>query len=101
MRRALLATFLGCVPWLSSCIGPCPEFDEEDEVLITLPTGELQGVGVTGGGAEIPIDRNAPISMSFDREAGTGTLRYVDLDGIEQEVPLQVSAVEERSSTEE
>ena len=69
-------------------------------MLITLPTGELQGVGVSGGGAEIPIDRNAPISMPFDREAGTGTLRYVDLDGIEQEVPLLVSAVEERSSTE-
>ena len=100
MRRALLVTIL-CVPWLSSCIGPCPAFDEEDEVLITLPTGELQGISVSGGGAEIPIDRNAPISMSFDREAGTGTLRYVDLDGIEQEVPLQVSAVEERSSTEE
>ena len=32
MRRALLVTIL-CVPWLSSCIGPCPAFDEEDEVL--------------------------------------------------------------------
>ena len=91
MRRYLWALGM-LVPWVSSCLGPCPDYG--GEVLVPVRSGDFQGVRSTGGGAEIPIDRYSTVFLSLDREAGTGTIRYVDLDGIEQEVDLEIAKLE-------